>query len=85
MDMSLLRLKDGEWCVVTKMPHGEAALRLEALGLRVGKRIQKLSGMPFHGPVTVCVDGRQVAIGHGVAGRIAVCPDRREVSGAPCL
>lgn len=85
MDVSLLRIKDGDWCVITRMPHGEAALRLEALGLRPGKRIQKVSGMPFNGPVTICVDGRQVAIGHGVASRIAVRTDHGEVCDAPCL
>ncbi len=85
MDVSLLRVKDGGWCVIRRMPSGEAALRLEALGLRPGKRIQKISGMPFHGPVTVCVDGRQVAIGHGVAARISVDTNLQGGSEEVCL
>jgi ferrous iron transport protein A len=28
--------------------------------------------MPFRGPITLDVDGRQVAIGHGAAGKILV-------------
>ncbi|EFQ24258.1 FeoA family protein [Aminomonas paucivorans DSM 12260] len=78
MSVSLLRLQDGGWAVVDHLPPGEAALRLEAMGLRPGKRLQKISGMPFHGPVTVCLDGRQFAIGHGIALRIAVIPEGDE-------
>ena len=78
MSVSLLRLPDGAWATVDHLPPGEAALRLEAMGLRPGKRIQKISGMPFHGPVTVCLDGRQFAIGHGIALRLAVTPERQD-------
>ena len=50
------------------------AERLEALGLRVGKVIEKVSGMPFHGPVTLLLDGRQIAIGWKISSSILVSP-----------
>ena len=46
--------------------------RLEALGIRPGKRITKVSSMFMRGPVTLQIDHYQVAIGHGMAGRILV-------------
>jgi ferrous iron transport protein A len=46
--------------------------RLEAMGIRPGKKITKVSSMLMRGPVTVQVDGVQVAIGFGMARRILV-------------
>ncbi len=46
--------------------------RLNSLGIRPGKRITKVSSMFLRGPVTVRVDRSQVAIGHGMAGKIVV-------------
>lgn len=46
--------------------------RLEAMGIRPGKKITKVSSMLMRGPVTIQVDGAQVAIGFGMAWRILV-------------
>lgn len=46
--------------------------RLNALGIRPGKRITKISSMFMRGPVTVLVDRSQVAIGYGMAGKILI-------------
>ena len=46
--------------------------RLNALGIRPGKRITKVSSMFMRGPVTIQVDRSQVAIGFGMAGKILV-------------
>ena len=46
--------------------------RLEAMGIRPGKKITKVSSMLMRGPVTIQVDGVQVAIGFGMARRILV-------------
>ena len=51
--------------------HGLAG-RLQALGVRPGKRITKLSGMFMRGPVTLQVGQAQLAIGYGMAGKILV-------------
>ena len=46
--------------------------RLDALGIRPGKNIIKVSSMFMRGPVTIQVDRTQAAIGHGMAHRIFV-------------
>ena len=46
--------------------------RLEALSIRPGKRVTKVSSMLFHGPVTLRVNHTQVAIGFGMANKILV-------------
>ena len=46
--------------------------RLDALGIRPGKRITKVSSMFLRGPVTIQVGRTQAAIGHGMAHRIFV-------------
>jgi len=46
--------------------------RVEAMGIRPGKKIAKVSSMLMRGPVTIQVDGVQVAIGFGIARRILV-------------
>ncbi len=46
--------------------------RLEALGIRPGKKVTKVSSMLFRGPVTLRVNHTQVAIGFGMANKILV-------------
>jgi ferrous iron transport protein A len=46
--------------------------RLRNLGLIEGQRIRKLSALSWGGPVVVEVKRTQIAIGRGMAGRIAV-------------
>lgn len=70
--MNLLQIKDEGSAVIKSIPDGEAGERLEALGLRVGKRIKRVSGMPFGGPITLLLDGRHFAVAHGIAGKIKV-------------
>ena len=72
MKQTLNALEDGVRAVVSKMPAGECGKRLEALGLYPGKAFVKISGMPFHGPVTILLDQRQIAIGHGVSSHLIV-------------
>jgi ferrous iron transport protein A len=55
-------------------PFDCCAARLEALGLRVGKIVEKISGMPFHGPVTLLLDGRQIAVGWNISSHVLVAP-----------
>ena len=50
--------------------------RLDALGIRPGKRVTKISSTFFRGPVILRVDGAQIAIGFGMAGRIVVEVDK---------
>ena len=46
--------------------------KLEAMGVRPGKVVTKVSSQLMSGPVIVLVDGRQVAMGRGIAGRVLV-------------
>jgi len=50
--------------------------RLEALGIRPGKRVIKISSTPLRGPVTLRVGSTQVAVGFGIANRIIVEVDK---------
>ena len=54
--------------------HGGAGLvsRLNALGIRPGKKITKVSSMLMRGPVTVQLGSTRLAIGFGMASRILV-------------
>jgi Fe2+ transport system protein FeoA len=45
---------------------------LEALGIRNGKKIKKLSSMFMRGPVTVQVGQTRISIGYGMASKIIV-------------
>lgn len=46
--------------------------RLDALGIRRGKRITKTSAAFMRGPVVIQVDRGKVAIGFGMAKRVVV-------------
>lgn len=73
MVMSLEELAPGQTGVVVGFDggHGMAA-KLDAMGLRSGKKVRKLSAQILAGPVTVLVDGRQVAMGRGIARKVLV-------------
>ena len=66
-------MKPGQRGVLVEIRGGHGMVRrLEALGLRLCKRIRKVSSMLMRGPVVVEVDGFQIAIGYGIASRIIV-------------
>lgn len=48
------------------------ARRLEALGIRPGKKVTKVGSMFLRGPVTLRIDNAQVAVGFRMASRIIV-------------
>lgn len=76
--MNLQQIQDGTLVVISSIPTGESGQRLEALGLRAGKEIEKVSGMPFGGPITVLLDGRHFAIAYGVAEEVEVTESPRK-------
>jgi len=66
----------GQSGVVVSIEGGHGLLsRLEALGIRPGKRIRKVSSAFMKGPSVIEVEGREIAIGFGMAGRIITKPD----------
>ena len=73
MAIELNQLRAGESGVVQGIAGGLGLVsRLESLGLRPGKVVTKVSSQFLAGPVTVMVDGRQLAIGRGMAAKIQV-------------
>jgi len=71
--MSLSNMKPGQNGVVVEILGGHGMIsRLDALGLRLCKRIRKVSSMLMRGPIVVEVDSFQIAIGYGMASRIIV-------------
>jgi ferrous iron transport protein A len=71
--IDLTQLKEGESGLVMEIQGGYGLHgRLESLGIRVGKRVTKVSSQLMRGPVTLRVDNSQVAIGFGMARKILV-------------
>ena len=70
---TLARMQAGQSGIVIQIQGGHGLVnRLSALGIRPGKRINKVSSMFMRGPVTIQVDRSQVAIGFGMANKIIV-------------
>ena len=73
IETSLGMMRTGDSGIVVRMTGGRHMInRLDALGIRQGKRITKFSSMFMRGPVTIEIDGAQVAIGYRMANRIVV-------------
>lgn len=71
--ITLTQMKTGQNGTVVQVQGGRGLVnRLNALGIRPGSRITKLSSMLMRGPITIQVDRAQVAIGFGMAKRIIV-------------
>lgn len=77
MIIGIDQLRAGESGAVRSVAGGRGIVRkLEAMGLRPGKTVTKVSAQFMAGPVTVMVDGRQVAMGRGIASRVMVEVDK---------
>ena len=71
--ITLAGMQTGQRGIVVQIQGGHGLVnRLNALGIRPGKRITKVSSMLMRGPVTIQVDRARVAIGFGMAKRIIV-------------
>lgn len=66
-------MRAGQTAVVIKFSGGHGlARRLQALGIRPGKKVTKVGSMFGRGPVTIRVDNTQIALGFGMADKIIV-------------
>lgn len=71
--LKLLEMKAGEQGTVTEILGGIGLRqRLEAMGVRPGVKIEKMTGSPFGGPVVIKVRRVRFAIGSGMAGKVIV-------------
>lgn len=78
MVKSLNDLHPEESGIVYEIKGGQGLInRLNALGIRTGKKITKINSMLLHGPVTIRIDRTRVAIGFGMATKIFVEVDER--------
>ncbi|MDI6808807.1 MAG: FeoA family protein [Candidatus Eisenbacteria bacterium] len=74
--MTLTRMQSGRGGVVVQIDGGCGLVsRLDALGIRPGRRVTKVSSMLMRGPVTIEMNGARVAIGFGMAKKVIVEPD----------
>lgn len=78
--MTLDQVKPGKKVVVAEVAGGwEASGRLMSLGIGPGVELEVVSIHPFKGPVVVRLEGTQVALGRGIAKKIAV--DEPKIAG----
>ena len=75
--ITLVQMGLGQSGTVVEVLGGRGlTMRLDALGIRPGKKVTKISSTFFRGPVTLRVGSSQVAIGFGMASKIAVEVDK---------
>ena len=71
--ITLAQMLAGQTGTVVAVLGGHGLVRrLEAMGLRSGKEVTKISSTFLRGPVTFKVDHTQVAVGFGLARKIVV-------------
>ena len=74
--VALTKMKSGQSGIISQIEGGQGMVRrLEAMGVRIGKKITKTRGMVLRGPVTVRVGASSIGIGFGMASRILVAVD----------
>ncbi len=75
--LTVAQMRTGQTGTVVGVLGGPGLVRrLDALGVRPGKRVTKLSSALFHGPVILRADNTQVAIGFDMAKKIIVEVDK---------
>jgi ferrous iron transport protein A len=75
--LTLAEMRTGQTGTVVEVLGGRGLIRrLDALGIRPGRKVTKLSSTLFHGPVILRVDNSQVAVGFGMARKITVEVDK---------
>ncbi len=71
--LRLLEMKSGDQGTVFEVRGGAGVRRrLEAMGVRSGVAVEKVTGSPFGGPVIIKIGHARLAIGCGMASKIIV-------------
>jgi len=71
--VSLVQMRSGQKGKIVEINGGcGLASKLEALGIRTGKEITKVSGQLMRGPVLLQHNHTQAALGFGMASRVFV-------------
>jgi ferrous iron transport protein A len=75
--LTVAQMRTGQTGIVVEVLGGHGLIRrLDALGIRPGRQVTKISSTLFHGPITLGVNSSRVAIGFGMARRIVVKVDK---------
>jgi ferrous iron transport protein A len=75
--LTLAEMRTGQTGTVVGVLGGPGLIRrLDALGIRPGKKVTKLSSALFRGPVILRANSTQVAVGFGMARKIIVELDK---------
>jgi ferrous iron transport protein A len=70
---NLTEIKKGQAVKVVEINGGQQfQKKIDAIGLRVGSQIVKLSSQLLNGPVTIKIGSTKLAIGRGMARKIFV-------------
>ncbi len=71
--INLLQVNNGNWVRVIQVAGGiEMERRLAQLGFLPGNKIRIIRSAPFHGPLLLDVEGREIVLGRGVANKVMV-------------
>jgi ferrous iron transport protein A len=71
--VNLLEVDNGNWVRVVYLIGGEdMERRLAQLGFIPGNKVRIIRIAPFHGPLLLDVEGREIVLGRGVASKIMV-------------
>jgi len=71
--INLTKMRAGTRGIVVKVDGGRGLVkRLDALGIRSGTKITKVSSQLMRGPVTIALGNTRVAIGFGMARKIII-------------
>ncbi len=73
MDIPLTQLREGQRARITRLEGGYGFQRnIRTRGIREGKVVEIVTRHPIGGPIVIEIDGRETAIGRGMARRIFV-------------
>jgi len=71
--MTLLNVENGKWVEVKNFRGGPGMQRrLAQLGFLPGNKVRVIRSAPFHGPLLLEVEGREIVLGRGVCAHIIV-------------
>ncbi|HKZ43919.1 MAG TPA: FeoA family protein [Anaerolineales bacterium] len=71
--IELIKLQVNEKARIVSFDGGhQLALKLRQYGLFVGDRVRIVRSAPFNGPILIESNGREIALGKGIAGKIMV-------------
>lgn len=73
MEIPLTQLRTGQKAIILRLEGGQGFQRnVRTRGIREGKILEVVTRHPIGGPIVIEIDGRETAIGRGMAKRIIV-------------